>query len=180
MTTRIGTKAHLIEENARLRAELEACADVRKLNTQLAIQTAHADRMEARVDKQAAELAELYETQKHLDDGTWTTLTKEREEIATLLDCEPADIVETLRTLRDDMGCDKGDTLLLRADTLTSEAASYEDAKEEADLARERADSMDAALTAAIADRRALLERLGFTDYAWSAQGGACWADIEV
>jgi len=35
-------------------------------------------------------------------------------------------------------------------------------------------------LRIAIADRRELLRRLNLTDMAWSAQGGACWADLEV
>jgi hypothetical protein len=182
MATRIGTKAYLVEENARLRAELDAlkATDIGTLTAQLKFASEDVTRLEARCDKQAAELTEVYKTQQHLDDGTWITLMKERTDAAELLDCHPEEIVSTLRTLRDDMGCEKDDTLIERTDVLTLKATAYGEEKAVSEALSLRCNDYEDALNAAIEDRRALLARLGLTDYAWSAQGGACWADVEV
>lgn len=58
-----------------------------------------------------------------------------------------------------------------------------EDAKEAEEREKNddaRITQLDAALTCAVADRQALLARVGLTDAQWSAQGGYCHADVEV
>ena len=170
----------LKEENARLKAELALLSDGAKLAEQLKRETSRADAMNARCERQIDEINRFEETLKHVEDGSWAEMENERREMAELLDCEPEDIVKTLKELRNDLGCDKGDTMLIRADELTSEAAGYEEMKKESEEATERADNYEAALSNAIEDRNALLHRLGMTDFQWSCQGGACETDMEV
>lgn len=42
-----------------------------------------------------------------------------------------------------------------------------------------RIDELEEALARAVEDRAALLRRLGLSDAAWSAQGGACAAELD-
>lgn len=66
------------------------------------------------------------------------------------------------------------------AETLTEYVDSYNDECARSRKLDEYADELREMLATAVADRAALLRRLGLTDAQWSASGGACESDFEA
>ena len=66
------------------------------------------------------------------------------------------------------------------AETLTEYVGSYNDECDRSRKLDAYADDLRELLDTAVADRKALLQRLGMTDAQWSAAGGACESDFDA
>lgn len=183
------TKADLEKEIATLRDYLVELKDVVALKQRLLFAERNAKLWEERVDRQAERIKELEETAEHVEDGSYSALATERREALEILGedheagCEqpPGALVAALKALDEELGASANDMeMVLRARELSSADEERDEYEKRAEDAEAEAAALEEALDLAVADRRALLARLGLTDAQWSASGGACWADLEV